>query len=297
MPAAAQPQGPTIAVGGATGEVGGRIARLLAESGVAQRLVVRDAARAPQLPGAEAAVVGGYEDAEGMRRALDGADVFLLVPGHETSDRVSAHRIAIESAVAAGVGRVVQLSFVGAAPDATFTYARHHWATEQDLRASGLPWTVAHMNFYLDVIPQFVLPSGDLAGPGGDGRLAAVARDDVAAAVAAILTGDGHVGQTYELTGPQALTFSELAVAMARHSGKPVTYLRETVEEAYASRAHYEATDVEREGWVSTYTAVAAGELEAVSGDVLALTGREPQTFEAWLDAHPLALAHVDSLG
>ncbi len=291
------PLGPTIAVGGATGEVGGRVARLLAERGASQRLIVRDPTRAPTLAGASVAAVGGYEDAEGMRRAFDGVDTFLLVPGHETSDRVNAHRVALEAAVAAGVGRVVQLSFVGAAPDATFTYARHHWATEQDLKASGLPWTIAHMNFYLDVLPHFVLPSGDLAGPAGDGRLAAVARDDVAAAVAETLTGTGHEGRTYELTGPEALTLAEIAVTMARHSGRPITYLRETTREAYASRAQYEATDVEREGWVTTYTAIASGELSTVSGDVQSLTGHAPQSLSSWLDAHPLALAHVDTLG
>jgi uncharacterized protein YbjT (DUF2867 family) len=176
-------------------------------------------------------------------------------------------------------------------------YGRQHWQTEQDVKASGLDWTMAHMNFYLDVLPEFVLPSGDIAGPAGDGRIAAVSRDDVAASVAVLLTTDGHAGKSYELTGREALTFSEIAVGMARHSGKPITYLRETVEEAYASRAHYDATDFEREGWVTTYTAVAAGELEPVSSDVLALTGREPQTLREFLAAHPLVLAHVDSLG
>lgn len=288
---------PRIAIGGATGQIGGRVARLLADRGETQRLIVRDAARAPQLTGATAAEVGGYEDLEGMTAALDGVETFLLVPGHETSDRVNAHRVAIDAAVRAGVRRIVQLSFVGAAEDATFTYARHHWATEQDLKASGLRWTIAHMNFYLDVLPQFVLPSGDLAGPAGDGRVAAVARDDVAAAVAEVLAAEGHDGRTYELTGPEALTLSEVAVTMARQSGRTITYLRETVEEAYASRAHYEATDVEREGWVTTYTAIAAGELAKVSADVEALTGRPSQSLAKWLAAHPLALAHVDTLG
>jgi uncharacterized protein YbjT (DUF2867 family) len=291
------PESPTIAVAGATGAVGGRVARLLAADGVSQRLIVRDTTRAPKLALADVAEVPGYEDATAMQHALSGIETFLLVPGHETSERVAAHAAAISAAAAAGVKRIVQLSFAGAAPDATFTYARQHWATEEDLRASGLEWTIAHMNFYLDVLPQFVLSTGDIAGPAGTGKLAAVSRDDVAASVAALLTGDGHAGKTYELTGREALTFSEIAVTMARHSGKPITYLRETVAEAYASRASYDATDFEREGWVTTYTAVAAGELEAVSGDVLALTGREPQTLAEWLPLHPLALVHVDSLG
>jgi uncharacterized protein YbjT (DUF2867 family) len=293
-PAAASP---TIAVSGATGAVGGRVAKLLAAQGTPQRLIVRDAARAPKLAGAEHVEVSGYEDGPAMEAALAGIETFLLVPGHETSERVAAHKVAIDAAVAAGVRRIVQLSFTGASPDATFTYARQHWATEEDVRASGLEWTIAHMNFYLDVLPEFVLSTGDIAGPAGTGKLAAISRDDVAASVAVLLTGDGHAGKTYELTGREALTFSEIAVAMARFSGKPITYLRETVEEAYASRASYEATDFEREGWVTTYSAVAAGELEAISGDVLALTGREPQTLAEWLPLHPLALVHVDALG
>jgi NAD(P)H dehydrogenase (quinone) len=297
MPDAPASSVPSIAIGGATGQVGGRVAKLLAAQGVAQRLIVRDAARAPKLAGAEPAVVGGYEDAAAMEQALTGVETFLLIPGHETSDRVNAHRVAIGAAVAAGVRRIVQLSFTAASEDSTFIYGRDHWATQQDVKASGLAWTIAQMNFYLDVLPEFVQSSGELLGPGGNGRLAAVARDDVAASLAALLTGDGHEGKTYELTGREAITFGDAAVCMARHSGKPISNRKETNEEAYASRAHYQATDKEREGWVTTYTAVANGELEPVSGDVLALTGREPQTFDAWLTAHPLALAHVDTLG
>ncbi|MEH3053192.1 MAG: SDR family oxidoreductase [Patulibacter minatonensis] len=289
--------GPLIAVGGATGEVGGRVARLLAEQGVRQRLIVRDPARAPQLAGAEVAVVRGYEDALGMRDALDGVDAFLLVPGHETTDRVAAHRSAIETAAGVGIGGIVQLSFAGAAPDATFTYARHHWQTEQDVKGSGIPWTIARMNFYTDVLPHFVLPSGEIAGPAGDGRVAPVTRDDVARCLVALLTDPTHGGETYELTGPESLTLGELAVAFARHSGRPITYLKETIDEAYASRAGYEATDVEREGWVTTYTAIAAGELATATDDVRQLTDRQPESVQTWLDAHPLAFAHVDSLG
>lgn len=298
MSDAATPPAPMIAVSGSTGQLGGRIAKLLAASGTSQRLIVRSAARAPTLDGAEAVEVVGYEDAAGMQAALAGTDTFLLIPGHETADRVAAHQIAIEAAAAAGVRRIVQVSFTGASAEATFTYGRDHWATEEFVRGSGVAWTIARMNFYLDVLPDFVLSTGDIAGPAGTGKVAAVSRDDVAAGVAAILTGGAsHDGQTYNLTGREALSFSEIAVTMARHSGKPITYLRETVEEAYASRARYGASQKELDGWVSTYTAVAAGELDAVSGDVLALTGQEPQTLAEWLTAHPLALAHVDSLG
>src|SRR3954466_15929686 len=124
-----------IAVTGATGELGGRVARQLAERGAAQRLIVRDAARAPELPGAEVAVSPGYHDRAAMTAALRGADKLFLVSGREEPDRVAEHRSAIDAAAEAGVRPGVSTSFMGAAPDATFTLARHRHLTEEHLRA------------------------------------------------------------------------------------------------------------------------------------------------------------------
>ena len=82
---------------------------------------------------------------------------------------------------------------------------------------------------------------------------------------------------------------------MSRLSGKPITFRNETVEEAYASRAVYNAPEWEVEGWVTSYQAIAAGELAAVTGEVRRLTGREPGTLSAYVSAHPESLAHVAS--
>jgi uncharacterized protein YbjT (DUF2867 family) len=169
-----------IAVTGATGAVGGRVARLLAQRGAAPRLVVRDPARAPRLPGAEVRVAAGYGAGEEMRAALEGARTLFLVPAEESVDRVEQHRTAVDAALAAGVGRIVYLSFLGAAPDATFTLARDHWATEEHVRAAGVPFTFARMSLYLDFVPRMVAPDGVIAGPAGEGRASVVARADVA---------------------------------------------------------------------------------------------------------------------
>ena len=72
-----------------------------------------------------------------MRAAFAGADTVFLIPAAESADRVEQHQTAVDAAVAAGVGRIVYLSFLNAAPDATFTLARDHWATEQHIRATG----------------------------------------------------------------------------------------------------------------------------------------------------------------
>jgi uncharacterized protein YbjT (DUF2867 family) len=118
--------------------------------------------------------------------------------------------------------------------------------------------------------------------------VAAVTRDDIAeAAVAVLLDGEDHVGRTYDMTGPEALTMAEVAEELSRATGRAIGYQPETVEEAYASRASYGAPDWEVAGWVTTYVAVANGDLEQVSGDVAALTGHQPMSLAEFLAANP----------
>lgn len=262
-----------VAVTGATGQVGGRVAGRLAEAGVEQRLVVRDPARAPRLEGASVARAA-YGEGDALRRALDGVDVLFLVPAGESADRVARHRAAVDAAAAAGVGHLVYLSFVRPGPQATFTLARDHGATEGLVRGTGLPFTFLRDNLCADFLPQLVGADGVLRGPAGSGRLAAVAQDDVADAAAAVLTAPAqHAGRTYDLTGPQALTLGEVAAELSASTGRQVTYEPETVEQAYASRSSYGAPDWQVRAWVSTYEAIAAGELADVTDDVPRLTG------------------------
>jgi uncharacterized protein YbjT (DUF2867 family) len=262
-----------LAVTGSTGRLGGRVARLLAARGVEQRLLVRDPARAPQLPGV-AIAQASYADADASRRALEGVDVALMVSGSEAPDRVDHHGTFIDAAVDAGVRQLVYVSFVGAGPDATFTLARDHGATEQHVRDRGIGFTFLRDNLYADFFPFMVGDDDVLRGPAGDGRVAAVAQDDLADAIVAVLTDPArHEGRTYDLTGPAAVSLGEVAATLSMLTGRIISYRPETVEEAYASRAHYGAPDWQVEAWVSTYLAIADGSLAAVSTAVPDLTG------------------------
>jgi uncharacterized protein YbjT (DUF2867 family) len=290
-----------IGVTGATGIVGGGVAALLAERGHPQRLVVRDAGRAPRLAGAEVRVAADYGAGDEMRRALEGVETLFLVPGREAPDRVRQHTTAVDAAVAAGVRRIVYLSFLAASPTATFTLARQHWATEQHIRTSGVAsFTFLRMSLYLDFIPSMVSPEGVIVGPAGGGRVGALLRSDVAAAAVAVLTGVGegaasssHDGRTYDLTGREAFTLAEAAAEMSRLTGKPIVFRNESREEAYASRAGYGAPDWEVEGWVTSYEAIASGEMAPVTDAVRRLTGQGPATLSEYVAAHPESLEHV----
>jgi NAD(P)H dehydrogenase (quinone) len=265
-----------IGVTGATGFVGGHTARYVGERDAPLRLIVRDPTRAPDL-GVEVRAASSYGAGDEMRAALEGVDTLFLVPAEESADRIEQHRTAVDAAVAAGVGRLVYLSFVAAASDSTFTLGRDHWGTEEHIRAAGVPFTFLRMNLYLDFLPRMAVDDV-IAGPAGDGRAAWVARDDVAAVAAAVLTTEGHEGQIYDVTGREALSMADAAVQLTERLGRPIAYKDETLEETWASRSGYGAPDWQVEAWISTYTAIAAGDLETISDDVKRLTGREPLT-------------------
>ena len=294
---AGRPRPGLIAVTGATGGVGSRVAARLAEHGVVQRLVVRDPARAPRLIGAEVVWGGSYGERTLMTNALEGAQTLFLVPAAEDANRVGMHVAAVDAAVAAGVERIVYLSFLGAAADATFTFARDHHATEQHIRATGVDFVFLRSNQYLDFMPRLATPDGTIAGPAGDGRVAWVSRDDLADVATAVLLTDGHAGRTYDVTGGQAHTLAYAAEQLSRFAGRSITYRNETLEEAYAARAAYGAPRFEVEGWVTSYVAIAMGEMDVVSDTVGAIAGHPPQTLPDFLAAHPEGYAHLRRTG
>lgn len=273
-----------IAVTGSTGAVGGLVAAGLAD--LRPRLVVRDASRAPALPGS-AVAEAAYGDRGAAVVALTGVDLLFMVSASESATRREEHRTFIEAAAEAGVRHLVYTSFAGASPDATFTLGRDHHDAEQAIRGSGMAFTLLRDNFYLDVLPLFADATGVIRGPAGEGRVAAVARADVADVAAVVLRDpDAHAGATYELTGPEALTLAEVAARASQVLGRELRYEQETLEEAYDSRrAAYDAEDWQLDAWVSTYTAIADGSVARVTDDVERLTGHRARTLEQALAA------------
>ncbi|HEY5978549.1 MAG TPA: NAD(P)H-binding protein [Microlunatus sp.] len=281
-----------IAITGATGALGSRVARLLADRGHPLRLLVRDAGRAPRVE-AEIAIISDYTDGDAARAGLSGCDTMLLVSARESADRVTEHGSMIDAATAAGVGKVAYISFQGAAPDATFTFARDHFHTEQLIAASGLRQVFLRDSLYQAALPGMAGADGIIRGPSGAGAVAAVGHDDVAAVAARVLTDGRWDGQTLDVTGPVALTLAEVAAELTAVSGRPVRYEAESEEEAYASRAHYGAPPFEVRGWVTSYQAIGAGELATVTSTVEQITGQRPQGFAEFLRAHPPVWSHL----
>ena len=286
---------PRLALTGSTGAIGGRAARRLAAAGVEQRLLVRDVGEAPQLDGALPVEVSDYGDFDGMKTALSGVDTLFLVSFREAEDRLDRHFRAIDAVASAGVERLVYLSFLQASPESTFKLGRQHYATEQHIRESGVAFTFLRSSFYADFVPFFTGDDGVIRAPAGDGKVSWISRDDIADTVVAALRSEAWAGQALENTGPAALDFNETSEILSRVTGLQISYVEETEEEAWESRRPTGAPDWEIEGWVSSYLAVANGELSTVADTVERLTGHPPTDLESFLIANPGLWSHLQN--
>ena len=264
----------TLAITGVTGHLGGFVAKELSEAGVAVRHLARSPERAPKLAGATVKKCS-YEYSDEAIAALSGIDVLFMISAKENLERLQQHIAFIDAAKAAGVKHIVYTSFYNASPSSTFTLARDHAATEQYIKEKGLTYTFLRDNFYVDFFVDMACQYGEIKGPSGNGKVSAVVRSDVADVAVEILKNpEKWVNQTLNMTGPEELTLSEMAEQISHSLGKTVTYVEETVEEAYDSRKIWQAEQWEYDSWVSTYTAIAKGEQAGLSDDIECVLGK-----------------------
>jgi NAD(P)H dehydrogenase (quinone) len=314
-----------IAVTGASGKLGRRVAARLAQMGVRQRLIVRDPDKAPRLPGAEVAVASAYGNAAAMGHALHGVETLFLISAHDRFevvknavmqgkappdyDRLREQCTAADAAAAVGVQRIVYLSFMNSAPDATFILARDHYYTEEHIRHIGVSFTFLRPSLYTEDVPVMVSAGGVIRGPGGEGRAAWVTHDDIADVAAIVLKESGeHDGETYDITGPEAITLTETAEKLSFATGRKITYQAQTPHEARLTRTtsgmdKFEAerraktgsglSDDDVEMFVTHFMQIATGELAAVSDTVPRLTGHRAQSLSEYLQKHLESWQHL----
>ncbi len=213
-----------LLIGGGS-RTGREMIRLLKGDGTPVRAMVRSAGSVDD--GVDTAY-GDLARPATLEAAMTGADkVFLLGPAHH--DEAAWYRNAIDAAARVGVRHLVVSSILGADPVSEVRFLRHHGLADAHLRESGVPWTILRPNMYMhnvtDLWPSAIGPDGNYYAPAGDARISTVDARDVGAVAARVLTEDGHVGQTYDLTGPQALTTAECCELLAGHLGRPVRYV------------------------------------------------------------------------
>ncbi|CAN1497936.1 COG0702 Predicted nucleoside-diphosphate-sugar epimerases [Rhabdaerophilaceae bacterium] len=227
----------TIAITGATGQLGRLVIAKLKSRGTPQDVIAlaRDPAKAGNL--GVAARRGDYNQTADLKAALAGVETLLLISSSEIGQRVPQHRNVIEAAKAAGVKRFVYTSLLHA-DVSTLSLAIEHRETEAILKASGMPATILRNGWYTENYTGSIggaLAGGAFIGSAGEGKISSATRADYAEAAAVVLTSTGHEGKTYELAGDTAYTLADLAAEISHQTGKPLPYMNLPVSDYAAA--------------------------------------------------------------
>ena len=288
-----------VLVLGATGNIGPHVVAELAALGERPRVLVRDAARARSLLGADVDVVAGeMSDPAVLGGAVEGVDSLFLLSPHSVA-MADLQLGVIRTLRRSGV-RVVKLSGTSSAitPDGPYA-CREHWEIERVLTGSGQPYVILRPNSFMQVlVGQLMLTAlratGKVLNPIGSAGISLIDARDVGAVAAHVLTRHNWDGQTLVLTGPRAVGYPELADLAAERAGSPATVVDVTLDQVRASLVGRGVPAWEADHFAEMYQLFKAGESEFVTDTVREVTGAEPRTIEAFLDE---VLAPRDVIG
>ncbi|WP_337266941.1 SDR family oxidoreductase [Oryzifoliimicrobium ureilyticus] len=289
-----------ILVTGAAGQLGQAVIHHLLESNGVEpsRLIAvsRDPAKLAHLAAKGIQTKkGDFDDAASLIEAFKGADRVLIistdalaVPGQ----RLQQHKTAVEAAVAAGIGHIAYTSMPK--PDkSVVTFAPDHLGTEHLIQKSGLPYTIIRNAWYHDNYLMSMphnLQAGKWYTSSGEGRVATIARDDCARAIAAALASGRTESTTFTLTGSQALTAPQIAATISESAGKPLEAINVSDDQLAAGIASAGLPDFVVKMLVSADANIRAGNFDFVTNDFEILTGQQPQSLKDFMISRRAAL-------
>lgn len=282
-----------ILVTGATGNIGGAVVSRLSSGGQRVRALVHTTPRADDLRGYDCEIaVGDYRDEGAMRAALHGVERLLLVA--PLTEDLAERELAVLQAVqdAAPGAHVAKIAVAGVDTDRPSRILDQHRRVVRYLRDTGLPVTVlAPTSFMQNLLRAAgtVQEQGVLAFPAGSARISHVDVRDVAAVAAHVLTSDGHDGATYTITGPQALTYDEVAAALSRVLGRQVRYVDVPPEQAGEAMRASGQPDWNVTALLELYASYREGAGDLVTEQVRRATGQPARTLEQFLVEHQAA--------
>jgi NAD(P)H dehydrogenase (quinone) len=280
-----------ILVTGATGRTGEHIVDHLLAAGHDVRILTRATSTIPDRWSGVERAIGDLDDHPSLRRATGGVDgVFVLAPMDPALDRMEGNVLA--AAVEAGVGHFVKMSTTKPEPDSPIPWWRAHWRSEQSLRSSGLSWTILRPNgisFFLLGHAPSVRDHGVFHTAAGDGRMALIDADDIAAVTARVFADPGlYAGAVLDLTGPAAVSYGDVADILSRVTGRSVAHEDISPDAGYAQLVADGRPDWEAEGMVANWrmTRDGSGGFDRVTDHVENVSGRAPLALEHFLTAH-----------
>jgi uncharacterized protein YbjT (DUF2867 family) len=273
------PDSETVLVTGATGNTGSPLLPMLEARGVSVRAMIRSAAdEARVAQGSASPVVADFDDRVSLEAALNGVTRAYLVTPSSAAAQEQQIRFA-EVATQAGVTHIVLLSQYASDENSPVRFLRYHAAVERRIRELGIGFTFLRPNLFFQGLFAF---AGTIAGEGrffapiGDARVSAVDVRDIAAVAVAALTEPGHDGKTYTITGPAAITHSEIAEALSAATGRKIAFV-DVPPDAFRGSLEGVLPEWQLDGLLEDYEHYVRGEAAAVLPTVAEVTGHEPR--------------------
>lgn len=271
-----------ICVTGAGGTLGSEVLAQLQAIGTPLRAAFHsdEKAGAARAQGVDAAVID-YEDDGSLREAFAGCDTLFLL-GHNAIDQTELELAAVDAARAAGIRRIVKQSVMGA-QDGAYSLARVHRPVEEAIEASGLAWTFLRPNSFMQNVMTFMSPTiraeSAFYSASGQARISHVDVRDIAAVAVQALTQAGHDGKAYTLTGPDALTYDELATLLTQATGRTITHVDLPPNELRYGMIDMGMPDEIADRLLDLERYFREGHAARVTDDIRRVTGQAPRTF------------------
>ena len=275
-----------ILLTGATGKTGSATAKALNEKGITFRALIRNEEKRGDIEslGGEV-VIGSIENKEAVDQSMvDVETALILLPNSE--NQLSLEKQLVDSAKQAGAKRVVKMSSIEATPDATSPIPKLHLESEEYIKQSGLNWTMIKPNFYMQNLlasAGTIKDQGKIFLPMGDGKTGMIDTTDVGTVIAKVLSEDGHESMNHEITGPEILSFYEVAEIFSKALGKQVDYVdvpmdayKETLGQFLTNQWHLDAV-------IDLFKGIAEGGIEDKTNTFNELTGETPKSLSQFL--------------